>query len=893
MVNSTNLKAKVLYVDDESINLRLFKISFKADYDVHTAVSGEEALILIKDYPLFDIIVSDQRMPGISGTEFMIEAKKILPEAKYIILTGYTDIEALENAINKVGLWQYVKKPWETSNLRFIIDNAYSSLKTEKDNIRISSALKQSEERLNLALSGTNAGVWDWNLQTNQIYFSFTWKQMLGYNENELENNVKTLEGLLHPDDLQKSFTHLDKYLNGKITNYELEFRLKHKNGKYIHILSRGKGIKNENGEFERLIGTNIDLTEKNKTQQKIRELNDQLEERVERRTRALKVLNIQLIKKNKFEHLISKISSELIGVQMNEIDGQINTALNDILEYNKNENAFVLKFDNNEITVEHENHNSANFSDIKKLFQKKKINSSNLVYNKLSKKEAFIIKDVNIIPEEFKKIQDQLVDAQINSILIIPLVYNKKLKGGLGLSCKTMKKNWKQEDINLLKFIGEIFINSSERNESEKKLIKRDKEISKANEIISENEQKTKLIQKIASVANSPIKIEEALNQSHEIILSQGKAIAGILIGVNNEELTSKFTIKNIIAKNLQEKNDLNQLFLKEDNKLFQILNKTLKSFKPSIEKVITLNYNPKKVINHSFDVASIPVIVDKKILYIYLTLFPSNNKLFAGPNILNDISREISFLSERDKTKKELKKALEIEKELGELKSQFVSMASHQFRTPLTVIQSNIELFQMLASKIDDEVKGKFDKISTRIQDEVVRLVELMNDILLLGKLNAEVLTADSKYSDILIEIKEVVDKLNSIQKDGRKAKIITSGEIKNISFDKKLFAHAFSNLIDNAFKYSKEKSPPIVDIYFNENTIDIKVIDFGKGIPKDEIKNLFQPFYRSKNVQDINGTGLGLVICKKYIELQNGSISVKSILNKKTTFKISLPK
>jgi CheY-like chemotaxis protein len=71
-----NSKAKVLYVDDESINLRLFKISFRANYDIHTALSAEEGLLLIRDLPYFDIIVSDQRMPGISGTEFMIQAKK-------------------------------------------------------------------------------------------------------------------------------------------------------------------------------------------------------------------------------------------------------------------------------------------------------------------------------------------------------------------------------------------------------------------------------------------------------------------------------------------------------------------------------------------------------------------------------------------------------------------------------------------------------------------------------------------------------------------------------------------------------------------------------------------------------------------------------------------------
>ena len=147
MANSNlTLKTKILYVDDESINLRLFNMSFKSDFEIYTAKSGEEALQLIHETPVFDIIVSDQRMPGISGTEFMIEAKKTLPNSKYILLTGYTDIEALEHAVNKVGLWQYVKKPWEPSNLKFILDNAQSSLIIQNENIRISHALKQSQK---------------------------------------------------------------------------------------------------------------------------------------------------------------------------------------------------------------------------------------------------------------------------------------------------------------------------------------------------------------------------------------------------------------------------------------------------------------------------------------------------------------------------------------------------------------------------------------------------------------------------------------------------------------------------------------------------------------------------------------------------------------------------
>lgn len=888
---TSNIKPKILYVDDESINLRLFKISFKDNCDITTSQSGEDGLKLLQEENQFDIIISDQRMPGISGTEFMIEAKKILPQAKYILLTGYTDVEALEKAINEVGLWQYVKKPWEPSNLKFIIDNAFSSLKTEKENVIISSALKLSEERLNLALTGTNVGVWDWNLKTDKIYFSPTWKEMLGYEIDELENNLKTLESLIHPDDFQKSITHLNRYIQGTTKNYEIEYRLKHKKGDYIHILSRGRGIKNNQGEFDRITGTNIDLTEKYKAEQQIKELNEALEERVERRTNALKLLNIQLIQRNKFEHLISKISSEMIGIQIHELDAQINVALHDIIQFNGAENAFVLKIEDDTFHVEYENNNVLNNSNIGAIFHEKKTTSLPLIFEKISKIKPFVLKNTSELSGEDTYDKEILQSNHVSSMLIVPLFFNKELKGGFGISYKSKIKDWNQEDINLLKFVGEIFMNVFERNHTEQKLITRDKEISKANQIISENERKAKLLQNIASIANSPLQVEEALNLSHEIIISQGQGISGFLFKIDSSNGSPIFIIENIISKNNEEKNKLEHFFTTPKNQLKDILNEIIKYSKPAIYKKITLNYNSNQSNSSSYDISGIPVVVENGLLYIYLSLLPTNNSVFNEEGILNDISREISFFVERDQTKKELKKALEKEKELGELKSQFVSMASHQFRTPLTVIQSNIELFQMLASKIDSELKGKFDKISKRIQTEVARLGDLMNDVLLLGKLNANVLLADIQLGNILQDTTEVVDRLNSIQPDNRKAAILVEGSQKNIAYDKKLLAHALSNLIDNAFKYSRNKPSPEVVISFKQN-LEISVVDFGRGIPKNEISKLFQPFFRSNSAQDIEGTGLGLVICKRYIELQKGTLSVQSNLNKKTTFTISLP-
>jgi PAS domain S-box-containing protein len=892
MQNETpDIKPRILYIDDESINLRLFKISFKDNCDIVTAQSGEDGLKLLEENHHFDIIISDQRMPGMNGTQFMIEAKKILPQSKYILLTGYTDIEALERAINDVGLWQYVKKPWEPSNLKFIIENAFSSLKTEKENKIISLALKQSEERLNLALTGTNVGVWDLDLKTSQIYFSPTWKEMLGYEIDELDNQIRTLENLIHPEDYEKSINHLNSYINGNIKKYEIEYRIKHKNGDYIHILSRGRGIKNNQDKFDRITGTNIDLTEKYKAEQQIKELNGALEERVERRTNALKLLNIQLIQRNKFEHLISKISSGLIGVPLNEINTELSVALNEIIEFNGSDNAFVLKIKDNKFHIEHENNNTLNDSKISVILDKKEVNTLPEIKDCLTKTKPFILSNSENFLRNNSKEKNIFTVNNISSILIVPFFLKNQLKGGLGISNQSMKRDWNQEDVNLLKFVGEIFMNVFERNDTEHKLITRDKEISKANHVISRNERKAKLLQNIASIANSPLQVEDALNLSHEIIISQGEGVSGFLFKLESYRGSSKFNIENIFSKTQEEKTNLKNFFETKDKVLDSILDELLKSLRPSIHNNIKFNVPLLNSNSLSYNISTIPVLVESNLLYAYLTLSPHKNSIFNELGILNDISREISFFVERDLTKKELKKALEKEKELGELKSQFVSMASHQFRTPLTVIQSNIELFQMLASKIDSNLKDKFDKISKRIQTEVARLGDLMNDVLLLGKLNANVLLAEIQLGNILQDTTEVVNRLNSIQPDNRKATINVEGVQKNIAYDKKLLAHALSNLIDNAFKYSRNKPSPKIQIAF-KNQLEITVIDFGRGIPNNEINKLFQPFFRSNSAQDIEGTGLGLVICKRYIELQKGSLSVQSILNKKTTFTISLP-
>lgn len=236
------------------------------------------------------------------------------------------------------------------------------------------------------------------------------------------------------------------------------------------------------------------------------------------------------------------------------------------------------------------------------------------------------------------------------------------------------------------------------------------------------------------------------------------------------------------------------------------------------------------------------------------------------------------------------ELKKAFEKEKELNELKTQFVSMASHQFRTPLTVIRSNMELFDLLSEGVNGRISSKLGKISTRIQTEVEKLTEMMDDLLILGKVDAGKTPCHPKIMDLVEVAKSVV--LEDFVAEKRTASLIIKGTPFNFYLDDNLMRHIISNLLSNAYKYSKEQQSPELTLFFEADMVKIWVKDFGIGIAKEEIPNLFQPFYRAKNAMQIAGTGLGLVVVKEFVQLHQGTIWVESEKGKGAIFKIEIP-
>lgn len=240
---------------------------------------------------------------------------------------------------------------------------------------------------------------------------------------------------------------------------------------------------------------------------------------------------------------------------------------------------------------------------------------------------------------------------------------------------------------------------------------------------------------------------------------------------------------------------------------------------------------------------------------------------------------------ISQRKKAEEDLQKALEKEKELGELKSRFVSMASHEFRTPLSTILSSAYLLSKYTTTEDQPKRAKH---IDRIVSSVTMLTDTLNDFLSVGKIEEGKVQVKWKDFDINENISSVIKEMQSISKKGQTISYRHNGET-YVLLDPTLLKHIIMNLLSNAIKFSPENSPIEVNSVVENNHITLSVKDRGMGISKEDQENLFERFFRGANASNIQGTGLGLHIVKKYAEMMHGTIMFKSKLEQGTEFMI----
>ena len=266
-------------------------------------------------------------------------------------------------------------------------------------------------------------------------------------------------------------------------------------------------------------------------------------------------------------------------------------------------------------------------------------------------------------------------------------------------------------------------------------------------------------------------------------------------------------------------------------------------------------------------------------------------SRKVFVA--IILDITERKAYTENLEKIvakrTEQLEEALAAEKELGELKTKFLSLVSHEFKTPLSSIQTSTIL---LTKYTQTEQQEKRDKHLETIKSKVKYLDNILNDFLSVERLDSGKVNYKHTSFPLSKVINEVVYDSNMLLKEGQRISYPQDIDHISLNFDEKILELAISNLIHNAIKYSPENTKIDIQVYKNEDNVTLVIIDQGIGIPEAEQKFIFERYYRAGNALLSQGTGIGLNTAKCHLNNLGGDITFTSVENKGTEFRIIIP-
>ncbi|MDX5338784.1 MAG: response regulator [Cyclobacteriaceae bacterium] len=360
-----------------------------------------------------------------------------------------------------------------------------------------------------------------------------------------------------------------------------------------------------------------------------------------------------------------------------------------------------------------------------------------------------------------------------------------------------------------------------------------------------------------IIGIADSGEKALEILEENRADIVMMDINLAGELDGIKTTEI-------------INEKFDIPVVYL------------SASSDAETLNKVV--GTNPSAYVIKPFNIRELNMVIE-------LAIF-KDRKEKELQKLNNELEEKVKQrTAELYEANKELTKALEKEREINELKSRIVLNVSHGFKTPLTSILSSAQLLQIYAEK-DHPFKQKIAKHASKIENSVRALNNLLTSVLFFGKADENKLEFRPKKIFTAAFVKEVIDTVNAGIENNVQIKSEIGDMPKTITSDPELVYQVLENLLSNAVKYSKEGKQVDFQMKIENGVLEAIVKDKGIGIPKSEQSKLFDRFFRAKNVGIVEGSGLGLSIVKKCLEVLKGNIEFVSEQDKGTTFRVTIP-
>ena len=487
-----NSKAQVLYVDDEKANLTSFKYAFHEDYDIYTAISAKEGLKLLSNKSI-DVIISDQRMPEVTGVELLEQVKELYPDSFRLILTGYSDISAVIKAINQGHVYYYLSKPWKEEEIRMVIANAREAQFLEKKNIQLTKALyqskkdtesallklkvsydeiKQRKDELDMLIDSSPEAI----IMTDQdgvvLRSNVTARLISGYTDEELSG--ASIETLL-PERFRKQHSKLrNSYLrmpSSRAMGEGQPLFLRKKNGDELVVdISLSPLVTNDN---KYVLVSIRDMSERHQIDNEISEHSRNLELRVRQRTKELEQINKSMSRRLQFDSLIVDVSTRFISMDFAKIEQGLTYALEVIASYIQAGSGYILNFSKDTQSIKMTNYWAAdNFSGVKEIIPKK-IKLKDVLWwkNKIRSGEEVVVSDISTFDNDSEKISVIASESGVKAFLHIPLKWQNSVIGVLGFTCDHIR-DWKDEDIMLLRVLAQMFSNLLQNKKTNEEII-------------------------------------------------------------------------------------------------------------------------------------------------------------------------------------------------------------------------------------------------------------------------------------------------------------------------------------------------------------------------------------------------------------------------------------
>ena len=688
--------------------------------------------------------------------------------------------------------------------------------------------IKSWSTRYEMMIEASGLVAFEYDISSRCVNWGGSLNLALGYTPATMGNNILEWHNKIHKDDIKRVLKSIDV---SKVTQrgYEIEYRILNSSGKYDWVYERGQFLYDDKGATYKIIGL---------------------------------IENIQKRKHN--EQLQNALLTISQSASNSENLDELYKIIHDVVaEFMPANNFYIAQY--NIFT------DSISFP-----YFLDEVDEPILGEMKLERSlTAYVIKNGKKLlasPEIFNLlVAEGLVDnigAPSIDWLGVPLKIEDRVIGAIVVQSYTEGVRFTEEDMYLLEFVSSQIAMSIERKRAEEGMVQAYNQLEdKVQERTAQWQQANEELQ---SLLDERVQIEKDIRESEERFRSIADSTPAMIWMADEMGIFDYF----------------NRTWLEftGDSYEDQLGNKWMNSIHP--EDKIEFAANFSNMINLSSDInleyrqkrfdgqyrwiynKGVPRKLDSELLGYVGMCFDITDRKFAENKMLDSLERE---------------------QELNAMKSRFVSMVSHEYRTPLTSIQTSTYLIEKFLSIGDKENASKFLE---RIRESITRMTSLLEEVLMVSRVQSSSKTNAPKIFNIVDYAKSILSEISAYDKAAHIIDAKYSDTKIIIQIDERILAHIFQNLMSNATKFSEPNTVIEFEISKNERSVFIRVKDNGRGIPANEVGLLFEPFYRASNVGTVGGSGLGLSITKQCIESCGGKISVVSEENKGSEFIVELP-